>query len=239
MSRRRVRMKAAAKRLLLLGAAALSLVGAAQAQAGNLVMTFTGTANSITDSTGLFGLAPGVTQAAFTDRFTFNLDTPGAFSIPGEIFGGSNFGVPTPLVSSSLTINGQTVAFQGGAGDEAFYGPLSGGPGVQGFIGFGPSGKLYFNNAILYADAPANLDTQFSATGSGEGSFMICASIANCNFSTNIIAGFLAPTAYTAAISSGVPEPAAWEAMLAGFAAVGGAIRLVRRPRWRRAAAAA
>jgi hypothetical protein len=239
MFRRRARTRFAAKGLLVLGAAVLSLVGATQTQAKDLVMTFTGTANSITDSTNLFGLAPGVTEATFTDRFTFDLDAPGVFSFPGEIFGGSNFGLPTPLVSSSLTINGHTVAFQGGASDEAFYGPLSAGPGVQGFIGFGPSGKLYFNNAILYADPPADLGVPFSATGVGEGSFMICESIDNCNFDTNIIAGFLAPTSYTATISSGVPEPAAWETMLAGFTAVGGALRLVRRSQRRGAAAPA
>jgi hypothetical protein len=201
-------------------------------------MTFTGTANSITDSTDLFGLAPGVTEAAFTDQFTFNLDTPGAFRIPGEIFGGSNSGIPTPLVSSSLTINGHTVAFQGGASDEAFYGPLSGAPGVQGTIEFGPSGKVYFNDAILFADPPSDLDTPFSATGTGEGSFMICESLANCNFATNTIAGFLAPTAYTATLSSGVPEPGAWEVMLAGCAAIGGTIRLTRRSQRRGAAEA-
>jgi hypothetical protein len=216
------------------GMLVVGLLAARPAAGSELVMTFSGTVSSVTDSTNLFGLAPGVTSATFSDTFTFDLSNPGRSTGPGydELYGGLDFGTVSPLIDSRLTINGHTIDFPGGASDEAYYGPLSSSAGMQAFIGPRPTGTQYFDNIILLATPLSNLDTPGSASGSGFGNFYICEPPGNlCNSDVNIAAGNFSPTEFTATISSGAPEPTAWALLLLGLGAVGGMARAPRRKR--------
>jgi|GEM_PF-4066139 len=229
MQSQKIRMSAV-RRLACIGAMATGVMVAEGASAAQLVMTFTGTATSIADPTNMLGLAPGVTSAAFVDTFTFDLSTPGAFTTPTQVFGGSNFGIPSPLVGSKLTINGHTVDFLGGHGDQAYYGPLSSGPGVEAFLGPGFTGPYYFNHVVLTTALATTLDVPFSASGTGLGSFQICPSAASCSTVSQLLAGDFSPATYVAKISSPALEPATWALSVLGLGVAGAAMRRARRP---------
>lgn len=106
-----------ARRWGVLAIAAALLAQAGAAVAGGVVVTFTGTVQQGVDATGLFG-APGqdLTGDAFTSQYLF-LNYRGQHTLFSGLAetqqGGAWFGLPTPLVSSSLTIAGVTATVQG------------------------------------------------------------------------------------------------------------------------------
>jgi hypothetical protein len=188
------------------------------AMASQLLMTYKGTATSISDPGNIFGLAPGVTSASFADTFTFDLNNPGRVTTAtyDELYGGSNFGTVTPLIDSALTINGHSVKMQYVNAGEVFYGLLNQGIAAQAII-FGPNANDY-DNIVLLTVVPKNLDAPFSASGTGFG-----------YFGTDATSGNLSPTSITATIvPASVPEPASWLMVLAGFAFLGFILRSAR-----------
>ncbi len=227
MQGRKTRMSTV-RRLACIGAMAAGVLFAQEASATQLVMTFTGTATSIADPTNMLGLAPGVTSAAFVDKFTFDLSTPGAFSTPTQTFGGSNFGIPSPLVGSELTINGHTINFLGGHSDQAYYGPMSSGLGVEAFLGPGFTGPYYFNHVVLTTALATTLDVPFSAPGVGLGGFQICPDAASCSTVSQLLAGNFSPATYEARIPASAPEPATWALSVLGLGLAGAAMRRAR-----------
>jgi hypothetical protein len=209
-----MRPKAAATTLVTCGLLA-ACVWAQGASASDLLLTYKGTANAIIDPGGAFGLASDVTSASFTDQFIFDLDNPGRVTTPtyDELYGGSNFGTATPLVSSVLTINGRSISMNYVNAGQIYYGMLNQGIAAQAII-FGPDPND-FDNVVLLTDVPSSIDTPFSGTGSGFG-----------YFGTDTTSGNLSPVSVTASL---VPEPAGWIMMLTGVAGLGAAVRTSRR----------
>jgi hypothetical protein len=213
----------------LAGACALMLAVAEPASATNLIsVTYTGIASEILDPTGLFGAPRMNFSAAYVSTYLFDLDKGQHTSTPtyDQVYGGSAFGVESPLLESTLTIDGHTVHFGGGGGDQQFN-------QTHGFTesyasDFGLSGVWSYNFENIHFDAPYLLTSTFSALGSGEGAFHICQSQAGgCAPVPVILQGTLAPQ--TISVSAAVPEPGAWALMIAGFGLTGAVLRGRRR----------
>lgn len=212
-------------RILAAAVFASAAIAASAASAGTLTVTYTCTATDIIDPTGLLGLSPGVTSAAFVDTYVYDLSKGGRVTCCGfdEVYGGSNFGLSSPLVDSTLTINGTKVDFPGGSGDQAFYQQGAYAESYSDLLNPGPGGWL-FNFVHMYANAPAGFETAFSDSGTGYGNFFIC-DPAFCNVDTYELAGDFSPTGIKTTFSSGAPEPASWGLMIVGFGGLGGALR--------------
>jgi hypothetical protein len=104
---------------LSIGLAAALLVAAPGVPAAAVIMqaSLSGTVTSGTDLTGVFGSA-GADLSGMTYSATYVFDTTrGAlFAEPGfeQVYGGSVYGLATPIVASSITINGTTFDVGGG-----------------------------------------------------------------------------------------------------------------------------
>jgi hypothetical protein len=213
----------------LAGACALMMAVAEPASAANLIrVTYTGIASNILDPTGLFGAPRMNFSAEYVSTYLFDLDAGNHISTASydQVFGGTAFGVESPLLDSTMTIDGHTVHFGGGGGDQqlnqahAF---------TESYASdFGLTGLWSYNFEIIHFDAPYLLTSTFSAAGSGEGEFHICQSqVGGCASVPVILQGSLAPQ--TISVATGVPEPGVWALMIAGFGLTGVALRGRRR----------
>jgi hypothetical protein len=204
------------------------LLGATAAGASNLIhVTYTGQATDVQDLNGLFGAPGSFTSTNYTADYVFDLDVGQRWSNSDfdEILGGSAFGAPTPLVSSSLTMNGHTVSFVGdytgqelnqvGAFTESY--AISRTGGTNAFL---------FNQ--LHFDAPYAVETTFTAAGSGWGAFYICPDGPNgcAAGQPETLKGWLAPVSMTV---TAIPEPGTWALAIVGMGMAGSALRRRRR----------
>lgn len=217
-------------RLARVGAAFVAgcmLVGATAASASNLIhVTYTGQATDVQDLNGLFGAPGSFTSASYTADYVFDLDVGLRFSEPSydQILGGPPWGAPTPLVSSSLTMNGHTVAF---AGDYAGQQLNQVGALVTSTADsrVGQTWTFLFNR--LDFNAPYDLGTSFTATGSGWGGFHICNLGQNgCLAEPERLRGLLSPVSMTV---TAIPEPGTWALAILGLGMAGSALRRRRR----------
>lgn len=183
--------------------------------------------------------SPDLFDASFVDVFSFDLskgvinlyDTGGLPET--QLLGGSVFGLPTPLISSVLTINGHSVMFSGDATGQ--YDNRQGVLSSTFAESFDASNVYDFNIVGMGVNAPASLSQPYSGDAftpdNYGGSFSICkytefapGELA-CLQGDETLNGFLTPETVTVTVSGGVPEPASWLLMLAGFGGLGAELR--------------
>jgi hypothetical protein len=89
---------------------ALTLLSTA-ASADIITETFTGTVTGV-DSSGYFGTAGAILNTSYTSTYVINTSLAGAFQYTsgGEsgTYGGTTYGLPNPVTSASIVINGIT-----------------------------------------------------------------------------------------------------------------------------------
>lgn len=127
--------------------------------------TYTGTISTGEDYTGLFTGAPGTNLAGYAFTATFELDLANGEPDNGlntlGILGGSVDGVATtPVVNSIITINGKSVAIDGGYG-TSIASRIPGGQYASAASAFNDSSSL---SAFVYsANLPFSLSQPFSS----------------------------------------------------------------------------
>lgn len=189
---------------------------------------------------GLFG-TPGadLTGLPFTLTIEYTTSLPDTyFASPTLNFleGGSGFGLPDPIISSVLRVNGASSPNITGSLDTFNQGANGNSAAVNqiGFSVAADSSHAYSigfeNPSSISGDIPATLDVPLYFTlgpdDFGFGSFSFAAS----DQSTS---GDFSPATLTYSIpTTGAPEPSTWAMMLLGFAGLGYAgYRRVREPR--------
>jgi len=219
--------------------AAASLIAGSSASAAVYVVTYSGIVSGSYDKSGLFGGTAGgnLDGDSFVATVTYDTGVGTRVSVPGvsdEVYGGTNYGVGSP-VSATLEINHITQSFGGGFAGSAFTQP--------GYIGAtvednaSPVTGETIDNTMLIngftAAATASLDTTFlsTATTPYPPTFFY---VANFAFDTLLNGDHLVDTsgyldATTVQVSGPAPEPGTWALMLAGIAILGGGLRQRRR----------
>ena len=209
-------------RYLLAAFVAALMIGAA-APASAKIVTFIYDARMVDglDDLGLFGPVGGDLTGDFV-RAVFEFDTvlglrgplpasPPTPAATDSVIGGSNIGIPSPLVSATITVNGVTITI---GGDLAAAAATSTGNYV---LSEAVGQNLNFLDAVNEApDAPASLDTPFRPHGLIAGGFFV----GDATSANNTSGDFAA-----------VPEPAAWSFLLLGVGCIGSAMRTTRRRR--------
>jgi hypothetical protein len=220
----------------------------AQASSANPIatVTYTGQATNIFDPTGLFG-APSsdLFSAAFVNVFTVDLSKGqlNHYNFGGiaedQLLGGSFYGALTPIVSSTLSINGHTVGFAGDrvGQEDNREGVFVNSAASSGALG-GESGLATQIFTTIETDAPLSLFEEYTGTATPQfgygGGFGIChltatsANTSGCFPESNILQGMLTAQTVTIRIADAgsVPEPGTWALMLVGAACVGATLRL-------------
>ena len=194
------------------------------------VVTYTGTvAMGGIDSAGLFGtVGADLSGASFTATYTTS-DILGASTqstaVNSTIYGGSLYGTP-PVTTATVTINGDSIYFDGGWNGEQFQQILSGQYTANiSSTSYGDTNGYYVQNYLFSTSTPFVTTSDYhsppnytihngdSVVGFGR----ISSSINGHTYSIDLS---------TVAVSSGaVPEPATWALMLGGFGLAGVALR--------------
>lgn len=211
-----------------LAAAALGLAAASPAAAAIMLATYTGSVTSGLDYANTFGLGQGASLAnqAFTATFLYDTEAGLDNGEPGyyqERDGGSAWGAASPILDSTLTINGIAYDVSGDLNAKVVSSSGQSQHRAEGIVGGG------FNSLFLYLNyvAPGDLAIPVPTTGGslGAGTYLL-----------NNAGGFLAngtllvsTLTIAAAPVAGVPEPASWALMILGFGSVGGLLRDNRR----------
>jgi hypothetical protein len=221
----------------------LAATGDVEAAAGQkLYVTYQGEVTQFTDTIGAFGAGVGV-GSRYVNEYVFDLGLGQRYTTAAydQVVGGNAFGVAsTPLVSSKLTINGQSLSFAGDYTGEHlnWFGQYA-----DSYAQSMQSGVWTLNFNILYFSAPSSLETAFEATGTGWGAFHICDymqtgpsnggcvgtnPILTAIVNTDHIAVRLEAGDGTGSVPGGVPEPATWTLAILGFGLAGAALRRSR-----------
>jgi hypothetical protein len=213
-------------------AAVVVAVASAPAQATIVTLSSSGTVIDGEDLVGAFG--PVGSLGGLSYQATFVFDT--AFGIfdteagTNRLFGGSDYGESSPLVSARLTINGASFAFGGANVGQAFAGNLFG----YNFLMFRstnvmptPAGEqvdeLSFN-AENFAGliVPSLLQNRTYLAGAVNMSGSFSSIVYDGGNGITRFTGNLAPDSVSVSfVASGVPEPSTWAMMLVGFAGLG------------------
>ena len=151
-------------RSLLIACSVMAFVSTA-ASAAIVTETFTGTATGL-DTYGFFGTAnTTLSDAAFTATYVFDTSNVGAGFGPGStnIYGGSGYPLPDPLISAALVINGHTFSSSGSWSSQLM---------VRNFVAFdaytfvGDASNRFFYTFILSTNAnapsPSSVNSPFS-----------------------------------------------------------------------------
>jgi len=204
------------------------LFGAAPANAGVDVLTFTGVVNFGTDG-GIFG------PVFFGDPYTvqYSFDTSLGIHTPTEIFGGGSSGFPSPSLGAVVTINGQSFTIGGTfAGDLGVGGLDSVGRSGAGAIAvdnYGSLGSAQISQSFATFIGAFSLNTPFTYTIGPDDAHSGTLLVQNFGWTQNIPIqtnpGWLAdiefsPETVTFTVAA-VPELSTWVMMLIGFAGVG------------------
>jgi hypothetical protein len=185
-------------------------------------VTYTGTVSSGADSANAFGLA-GANIVGDSYVAYYRIDTSAGTSTTSatvnQTFGGSGVGTTSPILTSSVTINGVTVTV-GGSYYGVTYGENDGAPGnfseQYQFASNNKFGTLVMQNYIdnNSATLPASISTSISYTVVGTDSqFGYYQSPADGVIEANL--------ANLNVVVEGVPEPATWAMMILGFLGLG------------------
>jgi hypothetical protein len=211
----------------------LGFTGTAQAVTINVEAI--GTFTDGTDQTGVFGAAgTNLTGLSVVMDYQFDTTLGTTHVSPGftEILGGSSYGTTTPLITSTVTVEGTSVSISGVSYSWMVDHNL-GGTIVHQYVTAesGTTGSAIFLSSGS-GSIPDSLTTPFSATfpaggsnGNANGEFVIGRSgVVDGHFvSQNASGGFNISeiTVNNGPILSAVPEPSTWAMMLLGFAGIG------------------
>ena len=192
----------------------MALVSTA-ASAAIVTETFTGKATGF-DTYGFFGAANNtLSNAAFTATYVFDTSNVGAGFGPGSpnIYGGSVYPLPDPLISAALVINGHTFSSSGSWSSQLM---------VRNFAAFdaytfvGDASNRFFNTFILSTNAnapsPSSVNSPFSY------------SFQSGDFNNGIFVfdgEQLNLSSTTVTLAAAAPEPSTWAMMILGFASIG------------------
>jgi hypothetical protein len=202
-------------RSLLIAGAALAFVSTA-ASAAIVTETFTGTASGL-DTYGFFGAANTAldSNTAFTATYVFDTSNVGAGFGPGsqDIYGGTGYPLPDPLISATVAINGHTFSSNGFWSSELAVKYFSAFDAYA-FAGTA-SGRFFYTSIIstnLNAPSPSSVNSPFSysyQTG-------------DLNNGTFVFDGeHLDLSSTTVSLAAAAPEPSTWAMMILGFAGIG------------------
>jgi len=220
---------------LALALASLTVIAPA-AHAAQRVATFTGTVLSGSGDASLFGVT-SLAGYGFTATYVYDdsLGTRQTLADSDTAYGGATFGTANPLISATLTINGQSVDFLSPVFGEA---SVASAPGSAAFltdgVDFAGFVAHYRNFDFNVTGAlPSSLDVPFSGAVTG-GSHFFYQDYFSGPFGGSAIAsavGSLEATHLTIAAvgAGGVPEPASWALLICGFGLAGAALRRSRR----------
>jgi hypothetical protein len=201
----------------LIGALLFGALFSTSAFADIVTATYTGIANGA-DSAGLFG-APGPVNENFTAIYVFDTGFPGAGQFNNgtefQTYGGTAFqpAIPNPLISASLTINGDTFTTSGLL--ESFLDTRN-----SNFIALAevfPSdfNHVFFNQLATNdpnAPFPTSINSSFTYTNPGN---------AGNQSSFTLEGDSLTLFSNTVTFTDAVPEPSTWAMMILGFASIG------------------
>jgi len=219
----------------------LAAGAAGEAAAGQkLHVTYEGEVTQFMDTLGAFGAGVGV-GSRYVNEYVFDLGLGQRYTTAtyDQVVGGNVFGIPsTPLVSSKLTINGQSLSF---AGDYSSQQETSAGQYAASYAQSMLSEVWTLNFNILYFNAPSSLETAFEATGTGWGAFHICdymqtgPSTGGCVGTHPILQAIVNTDHIAVRLEAdggtgpgGVPEPGTWALAILGFGLAGAALRRSR-----------
>jgi hypothetical protein len=175
------------------------------ASADIITETFTGTVTGV-DSSGYFGTAGAILNTSYTSTYVINTSLAGAFQYTsgGEsgTYGGTTYGLPNPVTSASIVING--ITFTGTFFTDGY---------VDASCGGAYCGQLY--NIVETGDPNApnqtSLNTLFATYtvrgDTGSGGFSIGLDNLNLTDGTVTVAA--------------VPETSTWAMLILGFCGVG------------------
>ncbi len=232
-------------RSLAVAATAAALLSTTPALAAVKIATYSGTLAAGYDFTGVFGTAnTDLTGASWVATFTYDKTLGGFQSTDSSSFdrsnGGSVYLNGSPIISSTITINGITKVVLGQSDGQVYTAST---PRVfHVAIDFSDNGISGTDNELILdvvpVSAPASLDQNFGPVAATVNfslvqfytydalSFATLES-ASADLGTDVTYSVSDPVPDTGA----VPEPASWALMIAGFGMVGAAQRRVLRRR--------
>ena len=224
-----------------------AILAAAPAEAAQYVITYTGTVYSSYDQTGEFGAAnSSLDGLAFKAVYTLTAPLPGAYTsddgTTAQIFGGTGSGSPSP-VSGSITINGNSVNFEGDYYGVAYQSNGNVGSGgsdtiehsAEDYISDGERYRFHYvynyitsgvNDIVATQDytQPLNYTIQAGDYSSSNFYFYDYSYVTN-TYDHYVYGNFTTDHVTIALAGAAVPEPAAWALLIAGFGLTGGAMR--------------
>lgn len=193
------------------------------------VATYTGTISSGLDATGVFG-APNtdLIGKTATIKFVYDINIGTRDSSPGRdfVYGGTSSANANPILKSSVTIDGVTSTINGKDGVAFVFGLVGTMEHQNNFVSMSSASiEQYQDTAInILSNIPASLaDNMPQQTFTGTVSFLRNRYDYSTNATTMYATGSF--NSGTVLITSGVPEPASWTMMIAGFGLVGIAAR--------------
>jgi PEP-CTERM motif len=227
---------------LLGGVAAIAMfAGISNASADIITVTWSGevqtavgypAGSSVTDTNGYFGTAgASLAGQAFTATFVFDSSTSGAVSTSTTIAGGSQLdgtrlpAVPSPLVSAALSINGNSVSFNGQYQNEVFTSSKTGQFQTDTWDSTGNSATNYLTLEFLaqpsgpVAGFPTTLLGNYTYTP-GSGVIVGPASIFVRDGERLQLDALSVTVSDTSSVAA-VPEPSTWAMMVLGFGGLG------------------
>jgi len=218
------------------------LVSVSQASADIVTITYTGYVNlGAQDVKGVFG-GGDLTGKSYVAKYTFDssLGTPFSNGIANTVTGGSGYGVPTPLLSGTVTINGVGHAMPLGYTDQMYAYNDGGSAQVQ------HEGRFYENAGGIITEnqvfnritnnttapytvlLPLSLTAPFTYTLDANDGYNASVYFSKVDYNQGGI--FLDYVNLTATLTGfeisdpsvgAVPEPSTWAMMILGFAGIG------------------